>query len=80
MKIQVKVKPSSKAEELVREGDSFIVKVKEPAREGRANQAVIKLLAGHFRVSKIQVRILKTDRFRRRTDASRAKNPEKRLQ
>ena len=58
MKIQVKVKPNSKTEELGREGDSFILKVKEPAREGKANQAVIKLLAEHFSVPKSQVRIL----------------------
>ena len=58
MKIKVKVKPNSKTEELGREGDSFILKVKEPAREGKANQAVIKLLAEHFSVSKSQVRIL----------------------
>jgi uncharacterized protein (TIGR00251 family) len=58
MKIQVRVKPGSKTEELGREGDSFIVKVKEPAREGKANQAVIKLLAEHFGVPKSQVRIL----------------------
>ena len=58
MKIQVKVKPSSKTEELSREGDSFIVKVKEPPKEGRANQAVIKLLAEHFGVPQSRVRIL----------------------
>jgi uncharacterized protein (TIGR00251 family) len=58
MKIQVKVKPNSKTEELSREGDSFIVKVKEPPKEGKANQAVIKLLARHFGVSQSQVRIL----------------------
>ena len=58
MKIKVKVKPNSKTEELDREGDSFILKVKEPAREGKANQAVIKLLAEHFSVPKNQVRIL----------------------
>jgi uncharacterized protein (TIGR00251 family) len=58
MKIRVKVKPSSKTEELGREGDSLIVKVKEPAKEGRANQAVIKLLAEHFSVPKSRVRIL----------------------
>ena len=57
MKILVKVKPSSKIEQLVREGDSFIVKVKEPAKEGRANRAVMKLLAEHFNVPKSQVRI-----------------------
>jgi uncharacterized protein (TIGR00251 family) len=58
MKIQVKVKPSSKTEEVNQEGDSFIIKVKEPPREGKANQAVIKLLAEHFGVPKSQVRIL----------------------
>jgi len=58
MKIQVKVKPSSKTEEISQEGDSFIVKVKEPPKEGKANQAVIKLLAKHFGVPQNQVRIL----------------------
>ena len=64
MKIQVKVKPSSKTEEVSQEGDSFIVKVKEPPKEGKANQAVIKLLAEHFGVSQSQVRILSGFRSR----------------
>ena len=58
MKIQVKVKPSSKTEELSREGDRFMVKVKEPPKEGKANQAVIRLLAEHFGVPQSHVRIL----------------------
>ncbi len=58
MKIQVKVKPNSRTEEVSQEGDSFIVKVKEPPKEGKANQAVIKLLAEHFGISQGQVRIL----------------------
>jgi len=62
MKIQVKVKPSSKTEELSQEANSFIVKVKEPPREGKANQAVIKLLARHFGVPQSQVRILSGSR------------------
>jgi uncharacterized protein YggU (UPF0235/DUF167 family) len=45
MKIQVKVKPNSKTQEVSQEGSSFAVKVKEPAREGKANLAVIELLA-----------------------------------
>ena len=57
MKIQVKVKPNSKIEEVSQEGDSFVVKVKEPPKEGKANQAVIKLLAQHFGVSQSQVKI-----------------------
>ena len=58
MKIQVKVKPNSRIEEVSQEGASFIIKVKEPPKEGKANQAVIKLLARHFGVSQSQVRIL----------------------
>jgi uncharacterized protein (TIGR00251 family) len=58
MKIQVKVKPNSRTEEIRQEGDSFIIKVKEPPKEGKANQAVIKLLAVHFSVPQSQVRIL----------------------
>jgi len=64
MKIQVKVKPSSKTDEIGQEGDSFIVKVKESPREGKANQAVIRLLAEHFSVPKSQVRILSGFRSR----------------
>jgi uncharacterized protein (TIGR00251 family) len=64
MKIQVKVKPNSRTEEISREGDSFIVKVKEPPKEGKANQAVIKLLAEHFGVPQSQVRILSGFRSR----------------
>jgi uncharacterized protein (TIGR00251 family) len=64
MKIRVKVKPRSKTEELSREGDSFIAKVKEPPKEGKANQAVIKLLAEHFGIPQSRVRILSGFRSR----------------
>ena len=64
MKIQVKVKPNSKTEGLSQEGDSFIVKVKEPPKEGKANQSVVKLLAQHFGVPQSQVRILSGFRSR----------------
>ena len=64
MKIQVKVKPNSRTEELSREGNSFIVKVKESPKEGKANQAVIKLLAEHFGVSQSQISILSGFRSR----------------
>jgi len=55
VKINVKVIPNSKTEEVVKEGDRFLVRVKEPAKEGKANRAVIKLLAAYFKVAKRQV-------------------------
>jgi uncharacterized protein (TIGR00251 family) len=58
MKISVKVFPNSKTEEVVKEGDRFLVRVKEPAKEGKANRAVIKLLADHFDVSQSSIIIL----------------------
>ena len=58
MKIQVKVKPNSRTEEVIQENDSFLVKVKEPPKEGKANQAIIRLLARHFGVSQSQVKIV----------------------
>jgi len=64
MKIQVKVKPNSNTGKLSQEGNSFIVKVKEPPKEGKANQAVIRLLAEHFGVPQSQVRILSGFRSR----------------
>ena len=64
MKIHVRVKPSSRTEEVSRENDSFIVKVKEPPKEGKANQAVIRLLAERFRVPQSHVKILSGFRSR----------------
>jgi uncharacterized protein (TIGR00251 family) len=58
LKIRVNVKPNSKTEEVSQEGGNFTIRVKEPAKEGKANQAVIKLLARHFGVCQSQVRIL----------------------
>ena len=58
MKVRVKVIPNSKTEEVVKEGDGFVVRVKEPAKEGKANRAVIKLLADHFKVAQSSIIIL----------------------
>jgi uncharacterized protein (TIGR00251 family) len=55
VKISVKVIPNSKSEEVVKEGDRFVVRVREPAKEGKANRAVIKLLAAYFEVPQRQV-------------------------
>ncbi len=57
MKIRVKVTPNSKVEEVVKEGDLFLVRVREPAKEGKANRAMIKLLADYFGVPQRQIAI-----------------------
>jgi uncharacterized protein (TIGR00251 family) len=58
LKIQVKVKPGSRNEEVTQKGDTFIVTTKEPPKEGRANRQVIKLLAKHFKVPQNQVKFI----------------------
>lgn len=59
MKITITVKANAKqakVEELA--AGEFRVHVKEPPREGRANEAVIKAIAEHFHVPKNRVAIL----------------------
>lgn len=60
MIIDVVVKPSSKKGSLVQPGldGSLLVYVREPAIEGKANQAVVKLLAEYYGVSKSRVKII----------------------
>ena len=60
MRIPVKVKPRSKTEDVTREmdGDVYVVRVKEPPVEGKANRAVLKLLAKHFGVPESRLRIV----------------------
>jgi hypothetical protein len=57
VKIRVRVTANSKIEEVVKEDDMFFVRVKEPAKEDRANRAVIKLLADYFGVPQRQIEI-----------------------
>jgi uncharacterized protein (TIGR00251 family) len=58
MRYQVKVKPNSKTDEVIREGDTLIIRTRESAHEGKANSAVIRLAAEFFKVSRSSVRIV----------------------
>jgi uncharacterized protein len=60
MKISVKVKPNAKQEKIEKVGEKdFIVWVKEKPQEGKANQAVIRVLAEYFNVLKSEMILLK---------------------
>ena len=58
-KNHVTVKAQAKKESVVKTtyGD-FVVSVHEPARDGQANQGLVRLLANHFPFTKSDVRIL----------------------
>jgi uncharacterized protein len=58
MKISIKVKPNPRESGVEEAGSGqFLVKVKAPPKEGRANQEVIESLARHFGVPKSRVTI-----------------------
>lgn len=60
MKISVKVKPGAKKESLERVDDTnFIAHVKAPPVEGKANEALVRLLSDYFGVPKSRVSIIK---------------------
>jgi uncharacterized protein (TIGR00251 family) len=58
MKVSVMVKPNSKVEEVVSSMDGLIVRVKEPPKEGKANRAVVTLLAGFYNVPRSSISIV----------------------
>jgi len=59
-KVNIKTRPGARQTSVEKEADgSLAVKVKEPAREGRANEAVIEAVAEYFDVPKTKVRILR---------------------
>lgn len=59
MKISVKVKAKAKEERLEKPGEGvFAVWVKEPAQKGKANLAVVRVVAKHFKVPQDKVRIV----------------------
>lgn len=64
MKIKVRVVPNSKIAQVSKQGGGFVVKVREAAKEGKANNAVIQLLADYFEVSPGSVVILSGHRGR----------------
>jgi len=59
MKIFVRVKPKAKEEKVDKMDDiNFKVSVKQPPEKGRANAAVVKVLAGYFNISQSSIRIV----------------------
>lgn len=59
MRIFVKVKPSAKIESVEKIDEvHFIISVKAPPVEGKANEAVVKLLADYFSVPRGNVKIV----------------------
>lgn len=59
MKISVQAKPLAKESHVEKINDAnFIVAVKEPPREGKANKAIAKALAEYFNIAPSDVRLV----------------------
>jgi uncharacterized protein YggU (UPF0235/DUF167 family) len=60
VKLFVTVKTGAKEDRVDRVDEAhFRVSVKAPAREGKANEAVLKLLSDHFRLPRLRFSILR---------------------
>lgn len=67
MKISVVVKPNARRNEVtVREDGGFLVLVKAPAAEGKANKMLMEVLAQFFGKPKSSITILKGKSARRK--------------
>lgn len=62
MQVSIRVKPGSKKGPLVQPNlidDTLVVYVREPAVDGKANKAVVELLAEYYGVPKSRVEIVR---------------------
>jgi uncharacterized protein (TIGR00251 family) len=64
LRIQVRVIPNAGKNTIIQEEGRLKIKVTAPAIEGKANKAVIDLLAIHFKVRKAAINIIKGEKGR----------------
>lgn len=64
MRINVKVIPNAKKSRIINEEGGLKVYITAPAVDGKANKALIELLAEHFVVRKSDAKIIKGERSR----------------
>jgi len=64
-KISIKVKTNSKTEKIEKiDANSFIIWTKEPAKENKANKAVIKMLSKFLKIHPSQIILLRGKHFK----------------
>ncbi len=67
MKISVHAKPNAHKTLVEKTGEGeYTVSIMEPAREGKANEAVLKAIAAHFDVPRSRVRLVSGHTFHRK--------------
>lgn len=59
MKIFVKAKPRAKEEKIQKiDENHYIISVKEPPIQGKANEAIVRVLAEYFKTARAKIKIL----------------------
>ena len=64
MRLSIRVIPRAKQNKVVEETGRIKVYLTAPPVEGRANQALIEVLAAHFQVRKGDIRIIRGEKSR----------------
>jgi uncharacterized protein (TIGR00251 family) len=64
LRIHVRIIPNAGKNSIVQEEGRLKIKVTAPAIDGKANKALIELLADHFKVRKSAINIIKGDKGR----------------
>ena len=64
MKINIKVTPNARKNEIIKDGNDFKVRLNVSAVDGKANSALIEFLADYFNVKKSKIRIAKGQKSR----------------
>ena len=68
MRIVVHAKPGARIEKVEKvDESSFVVSVKAPPVQGKANEAIIALLSEYFHIPKVGIRIINGFASRRKT-------------
>ncbi|MCQ4152640.1 MAG: DUF167 domain-containing protein [Archaeoglobales archaeon] len=66
MRISVKVKPSARETRVEKSGEEYLVSVRSPPVEGKANAELIEALAKYFGVPKSRIRIVAGQKSRKK--------------
>lgn len=69
MIVSVTIKPNSKKGPLIEKmaDDSLLVYVREAAVDGKANEAMVKMLSKHYKVPKTRITIIRGHTSRQKT-------------
>lgn len=69
MRLKVKVTPNAEKNQVVEKDGIYKILTTAPAKEGKANDAAIKLLSKHLKIPKSRIKIIKGHKSKDKTVA-----------